>query len=297
MPPPAEIVVEKPDAVKASTLSPEAVQAPAPDAEAAAPSPPPQSVLAAPNGRAETPDPPFHSFAPAVMELFDPERHLPDHFHFHGGPSGASAPLPLAVAARVNPGLTLIPRPEDCRALWDRYPMLDNVRAHSEKVADLAHAVALLAEERGCAVNARAILAAGLLHDLGKTYTIRHGGNHAQLGASWAMRETGNGPVARAVLFHVHWPWDEAPLLEGDGDLFMVMAIIYADKRTRHDCYVSLNERFEDLLDRYGVNEYVRQRIALSHAQGKRIEAALSRRLGVNLDECIADCGRLVQRT
>jgi putative nucleotidyltransferase with HDIG domain len=186
----------------------------------------------------------------------------------------------------------LVPRPEDCRALWQRYAMLDHIKAHSAKVADFAHALALAAKAKGGAVDPDAVLAAGLLHDLGKTYTIYHGGNHAQLGASWVMRETGNPAIARAVMFHVHWPFEERP---DDDGLFMVMAIIYADKRTKHDAYVSLEERFEDLLVRYAVNDHIRGRIGLSHAQGKRIEAALSRRLGVNLHECTADSGRLVQ--
>ena len=36
--------------------------------------------------------------------------------------------------------------------------------------------------------------AAGLLHDLAKTYCIRHGGSHAQLGAAWVLEATGQLP-------------------------------------------------------------------------------------------------------
>ncbi|MDR0339942.1 MAG: phosphohydrolase, partial [Desulfovibrio sp.] len=130
-----------------------------------------------------------------------------------------------------------------------------------------------------------------------KTYTIHHGGNHAQLGAAWVMRETRNGPVARAVLYHVYWPFAEKDDDLLNPDIFMVMAIIYADKRTRHDVYVSLDERYEDLVERYGVTDFIIHRIARSLEQGKRIEAAFSRLLGVKLNECIVDRGRLVERT
>lgn len=250
---------------------------------------------AAPTSHREKPfDLPWIDVPETPMELFDPETHLPRHIHSHSGPSEACAPLPLAVAARACSQIQLIPRVEDCHALWDRYPMLDNIRAHSAKVADMAHSIALVAVERGVKVDPRAALAAGLLHDLGKTYTIGHGGSHAQLGAAWTMLETRNGPIARAVMFHVNWPFAER--LDDDA-LFLVLAIVYADKRVKHDSYVSLDERFEDLVERYGHSEYIRMRIEMSHQQGKRIEAAFSRRLGVNLDECVADSGRLVQRT
>ena len=234
------------------------------------------------------------SLPPALMELFDPERHLDKAAAPHGGPSGAAEPLPLAVAARSRPELLLVPRREDCDALWERYGVLDNVRAHSEKVAELAHAMAVRAAGLGLRVCPEAALAAGLLHDLAKTYTILHGGNHAQLGAAWVMRETGNGAIAQAVFSHVYWPWTENA---GNDDCFLPLAILYADKRTMHDAWVSLDERFEDLLVRYAVNDYARSRVERSHEQGKRVETALSRRLGVNLHECIADSGRLVKRT
>lgn len=236
---------------------------------------------------------PTLAIAPAPMEPFEPSRHLAHTPASHGGPSGAAELLPLAAAARLHPDLLLIPRREDCDALWERYAMLDNIRAHSEKVAAFALALALHAKERGLNVQPEAVLAAGLLHDLAKTYTIHHGGNHAQLGAAWVMRETGNGPIAQAVLAHVFWPWGE----DADNDaLFMPLAILYADKRVMHDSYVQLDQRFEDLLVRYAVNDYVRTKIERSHEQGKRVEAALSRRMGVRLDEYIADSGRLVKR-
>ena len=240
---------------------------------------------------------PFFFFPQEAMELFDPETHLPSNYtrllEGHGGPSRATPPLPLYTAVRASPDKRLIPRKEDCDALWDRYGMLDNIRAHSSLVANLAYGISLLARDKGIAVYPEAMLAAGLLHDLAKTYTISHGGSHAQLGAAWVMHETRNPQISRAVLFHVHWPWEDVLC---DDRLFMVMALEYADKRVRHDAYVSLDERFEDLLVRYGVDEYAKTRIRMSHEQGKRIETGLSTRLGVNLHEYIADSGRLVKR-
>jgi hypothetical protein len=160
------------------------------------------------------------------------------------------------------------------------------------------------------------VRAAGLLHDLGKTRTIAVGGNHAQLGAAWVMRETRNGPIARAVLFHVFWPFESVPKAASDmcgscpersGGIrgrqspatvidsghFMIAAVIYADKRTLHDAYVGLDERCEDLIRRYAVSDAVKKRILISHEQGRRIEAALSAALGAELQDYVAVDGRL----
>lgn len=241
---------------------------------------------------------PYFKLPTPEMELFSPEKHLA-HVSYHppeghSGPSGARPPLPLYIAARANPRLTLIPRPEDCYALWDKYAMLDNIRAHSQRVADLAFGIGKLGREKGAELRPEALLAAGLLHDLGKTYTIAHSGNHAQLGAAWTMHETRNAEIARCVLYHVHWPWEDHFY---DADFFSVMAIEYADKRVRHDSYVSLDDRFEDLHERYGKSDYARMRIALSHEQNKRVENALSNILGVALHEYTADSRGLVKRT
>jgi putative nucleotidyltransferase with HDIG domain len=244
------------------------------------------------------------------MRLFDPARDAhpgacmpcslpdPDVFSLRlAGEDGAPLPpLPLFSAVRTTSDV-LIPRREDCLALWDRYAVPSHIRDHSELVAGLACAMAERAAERGLRVMPELALAAGLLHDIGKMYCIKHGGNHAQLGASWTMRETRNGAAARAVLFHVHWPWDDLldACLEND-DFFVVMAVIYADKRVKHGGYVTMDERFADLQERYGVNEYARSRIEQSRRQGKRVEAAFSRRLGISLDEYAAEDGRLVKR-
>ena len=59
--------------------------------------------------------------------------------------------------------------------------------------------------------------------------------------------------------------------------------IQYADKRARHDSFVSLESRFEDLLDRYGTTEDHRKGIRASYLQAKAIEEALSRHLGMDL--------------
>lgn len=243
---------------------------------------------------AETPLPFLSIPGPRMVPFVPAEAGVAD---FAPGRVQDSAPLPLFLAAKQHPKTTFIPRAEDCRALWDRYAMPPHIRAHSELVADMALALALKAFSLGFRVVPEAVYAAGLLHDLGKIHSIKHGGDHGQIGASWAMRETRNGTIARAVLFHVHWPWEDkfSECVEDD-DFFTTFAVMYADKRVKHDGWVGLNERYADLMIRYGVTDHARSRIEAARLQGEKLEAALSRRLGVAIHEYIAHRGRLVKR-
>jgi hypothetical protein len=136
-----------------------------------------------------------------------------------------------------------------------------------------------------------ALLAGALLHDLAKIYTVDYPGDHAQIGAAVAVRETRNYLVGQMIYHHVGWPWE----VDINNDyLLHVLLLDYADKRVKHDRIVPLEERFADLRLRYGRNERSLAAIAFSQLQGQEIELALSRRLEVPVDEYPFDSGRLV---
>ncbi len=200
-------------------------------------------------------------------------------------------PLPPVVIEQ-DPALA-VPDQEECRALWDKYAMPERIREHSRVVAGFAQAIAALAEQAGAKIHLPSVLATGLLHDLGKMYSISHGGSHAQLGGAWVRNETRNPYLAQGVIQHVRWIWE----VDASVDAWLPsFCIIYADKRVMHSSVVNCEERYADLLERYGHTESARERITLSHRQGLDIEAALSRRIGVNLHEHTYDNGRLVKR-
>lgn len=205
-----------------------------------------------------------------------------------------------------KPPFSLFPRPENihairdfapppddelCFQLWDQYAMLNNVREHSLRVAHVAGTLAALGEAQGLAVNAARVRASALLHDLAKTYCLQYGGSHALLGASWTLQETGEADIAQGVLLHVYWPWQ---LPEGALICCLPILVLYADKRVKHAECVSINQRFEDLLIRYGKTEDAKEGIRNSWQQTKIIERRLSAQLGIDLDEYSFDCGRLV---
>ncbi len=187
-----------------------------------------------------------------------------------------------------------IPDEAACRALWTRYAMFAHIERHSERVAEVAVALARRAVDIGATRHPELVklaLAAGLLHDIAKSYTVQYGGSHAQIGASWVIDSTGNHKVAQAVYHHVEWPW---PL--PDDLLHPVFLVIYADKRARHDEIVTLDERYEDLLVRYGKSEQSRIAIQRGWEHSKTIERVLSAQLEFPLHESTVVGGGLVPR-
>lgn len=109
-----------------------------------------------------------------------------------------------------HPDTAPIPDEAACRALWTRYAMFSHIERHSECVADMAEALARRAIETGASRHPELVAlsrAAGLLHDIAKSYTVQFGGSHAQIGASWVIDSTGSHKVAQAVYHHVEWPW------------------------------------------------------------------------------------------
>lgn len=94
-----------------------------------------------------------------------------------------------------HPDTAPIPDEAACRALWTRYAMFSHIERHSECVAGMAEALARRAVETGATRHPELValsLAAGLLHDIAKSYTVQFGGSHAQIGASWVVDSTGN---------------------------------------------------------------------------------------------------------
>ncbi len=173
--------------------------------------------------------------------------------------------------------------------------MLENIREHSLQVTHVATTITRMALDhspellRGQKIL-ELVRAAGLLHDLAKTYCILHGGNHAQIGSAWVMHLTRNPALGQAVLHHVFWP--------GKIDVpshFLPLVVAYSDKRVRHETIVPLEERLADLMDRYGDTAHRRKMIRKGFDQVATIERQLEQLTGVPLHAYPFDSRRLVQ--
>ena len=204
--------------------------------------------------------------------------------------TGAFEVLPRIDGQPVSGG---VPVDEDCFALWRKYGMLENVKRHSILVAHIATRLASDLFGLGFSVDCPAVRASALLHDIAKTYCLQHGGGHAQLGAAWVVTETRNYAIAQGVFLHVWWPW---PVPSGPEVAALPLLVLYADKRARHDSCVTLEERYDDLMQRYGTCSGARESITASRAQAREIEVNLSALLGRDIHEDTFDSGRLVQR-
>lgn len=198
--------------------------------------------------------------------------------------SALPPPQPTPVAGAPSPDVA------ECEALWARYAMPEHIREHSRKVAEVAVWLGRRLQEAGVGLCLRTVQATALLHDLGKLYSISHGGNHTQLGAAWVVRETGQPLLGQGVLFHSWWPW-ELNL----GKWPLPLLVQYADKRVMHDRVVDLRIRFADLLERYGRTELARMYISRSERDGLKVEQMLLNHYKVDPYAYTADCGRLVQ--
>lgn len=202
-------------------------------------------------------------------------------------PKLPSPPPPSAETSRRPPWRA--PSEARCVALWDRFEMPEHIRAHSAKVALVAAQVAEAARAKGLDVCVDTVRASALLHDIAKAYCIKHGGHHGQLGGAWAMAATGHPVLAQGVIHHICWPF-ELDL----GRFIAPIAVLYGDKRVAHDRIVPIEERFGDLLERYGKTQEIRERIDSTNRQAKTIEDALSKLLEKDLNAHDFDRRRLV---
>ena len=141
----------------------------------------------------------------------------------------------------------MYPNRTTCLQMMDNYDMLPNIKDHSILVADLASIIGCELNKNGSELDLDLIEAAALLHDITKTESIKTGENHCKSGGK-LLRNLGYQRISEIVEQHVLPDKIE-------GDVSEEEVVCYADKRILHDKIVSLDERFEYLLERYGENE------------------------------------------
>lgn len=145
-----------------------------------------------------------------------------------------------------------IPRINDCLALMQQYDMLQNIKDHSIVVARVAEIIAHGLIAAGHDLSLDTIIAGALLHDIGKTACLDNDDDHAVKGFEICLAnnlEAIAGIVAEHVILKQYVP---------ENNLTEKEVVYYADKRVNHDKVVSLEERLNYILHRYGQNNEVR---------------------------------------
>ena len=145
--------------------------------------------------------------------------------------------------------LQMIPSIETCFLLMEKYGMLENIKAHSVVVAKIARLIAKGLEQAGVDISIEKTTAAALMHDIGKTASLKYGGDHTEIGRQICLRNHFE-EIADIVREHVIFKDYEL-----DGDYSEKEIVYYADKRVNHDRIVSLDERLAYILERYGNNQ------------------------------------------
>lgn len=134
-----------------------------------------------------------------------------------------------------------------CFALWDKYNVPDNVRAHSLQVERVAVLLAKKLNDNSVRVNVEKVSAGALLHDIGKIVSIEQG-KRENIVSKRILEEEGFPEIARIAEMHI-----VSKILEPDFKECNLeeKIVYYADKRVRHDKIVSVRERIRDLAERY----------------------------------------------
>lgn len=174
--------------------------------------------------------------------------------------------------------MMLIPTRTQCFSLMEDVAMPDHIRLHSLTVAEVARFLTARLNEDSVGLDPDLVDAGALLHDIAKGRCIRTGEDHAEVGGSM-LREWGYLSIAPIVESHVHISEDSvsAPLNEA-------VIVNYADKRVRHDEIVTLEDRFHDLVARYGKSVEHADRIMKKLELFLRLEEKIFETLAIGPD-------------
>lgn len=141
-----------------------------------------------------------------------------------------------------------------------KHKVPDHIILHSYKVAKI---VWIISNELDIE-NKELCLCAALLHDITKYQSILNRGEDHSFTGGKLLRKYGFDDIAEIIESHV--------VLKNLNYLQLEKEIVfYADKRVKHDKIVSLEERFEDLKNRYGFSDKITEGFRIA----KRIENKL----------------------
>ncbi len=143
--------------------------------------------------------------------------------------------------------------------------MPEHILHHSLMVREVAMSIGHSLAEQGHQLNLDLVSVAAVLHDICKIDQINSGEDHARLGAE-LLNAHGYPEVGAIIGEHVKLK---------DFRVNESLVIYYADKRVMHDRVVSLDRRFEDLLERYGIDEMRTSRISKLHIKAREAEDLL----------------------
>ena len=161
----------------------------------------------------------------------------------------------------------------------EKYRMLENIRAHSVVVTKIARLIARGLRDVGMDISIEKTTAGALLHDIGKTLSLKSGGDHSMMGKQICL-DNHLYEIADIVGEHVRMKDYDL-----NGNYSEKEIVFYADKRVNHDKIVSLEERLAYILERYALNkEGVSRAIRMNFELCRKVEERLLGRLNIDPD-------------
>jgi uncharacterized protein len=147
--------------------------------------------------------------------------------------------------------------------------MMDHIAAHSFQVCRVATHLVDLLDEEGMRLNRNLVEASSLLHDITKTRSLLTHENHALTG-SQLLTDLGYSDVSDIVRQHVRLDTYASSEFPMEAEI-----VHYADKRVLHDTVVTLPERQDYILQRYGKDPQHRRNICDVFKKVKELEDRL----------------------
>jgi putative nucleotidyltransferase with HDIG domain len=144
--------------------------------------------------------------------------------------------------------------------------MPEHIVAHSLQVCQIATCLVDHLSSPEISLDGPLIQAAALLHDITKTRSFETEENHALTGGQMLI-DLGYPEVGNLVRQHVR-----LDAYSGKSHPKEAEIINYADKRVLHDRIVSLDERMNYIMERYGRQSEHKQRIRLLWEKTKDLE-------------------------
>ena len=185
----------------------------------------------------------------------------------------------------------MIPSIEACYQYMDKYHMLAHIKAHSVVVARVARMIARGLREVNPDISVSKTTAGALLHDIGKTPSLNSGRDHAEIGKQICI-ENNLDEIAPIVGEHIKLK--DYCLNGADSEKEVVF---YADKRVNHDRIVTLREREDYILKRYGKDqEDLCRRIKSNFRLCGQVEEKLFRKLKFSPESFLELDGAEIER-
>ena len=157
--------------------------------------------------------------------------------------------------------------------------MMEHIAVHSLQVCRVTMLLTDQLRPLNPSLDRRLMQAAALLHDITKTRSFDTKENHAQTGAEF-LEERRFPEVAQLVRQHVRLDDYSAT-----ASIEAAAIINYSDKRVLHDRIVSLDQRMQYILERYGETSAHQQRIRKLWQITTELEDRIFSRLAISPED------------